>query len=51
MAVKHHGAYYDKQGVKWDNIKLGFAEESDYIEKRKPRSKPKGKEEDDIITY
>ena len=49
--LKHHGAYYDKQGVKWDDIKLGFAEESDYIEKRKPRSKPKGKEEDDIITY
>ncbi len=49
--LKHHGAYYDKQGVKWDDIKLGFAEGSDYIEKRKPRSKPKGKEEDDIITY
>jgi len=48
--LKHHGAYYDKNGIKWDEVKLGFAEESDYIEKRKPRSKPKGKE-DDIITY
>ena len=49
--LKHHGAYYDKNGIKWDEVKLGFAEKSDYIEKRKPRSKPKGKEEDDIITY
>jgi hypothetical protein len=49
--LKHHGPYYDKNGVKWDQIKLGFAEEDDYIEKRKPRSKPKGKENDDIITY
>jgi len=49
--LKHHGAYYDKNGIKWDQVKLGFAEESDYIEKRKQRSKPKGKENDDIITY
>ena len=49
--LKHHGAYYDKHGIKWDELKLGFAEESDYIEKRKLRSKPKGKENDDIITY
>ena len=49
--LKHHGAYYDKNGIKWDEVKLGFAEESDYIEKRKLRSKPKGKENDDIITY
>ena len=49
--LKHHGAYYDKNGIKWDEVKLGFAEESDYIEKRKPRSKPKGKDEEDIITY
>jgi hypothetical protein len=41
--LKHHGAYYDKNGIKWDQVKLGFAEESDYIEKRKQRSKPKGK--------
>jgi hypothetical protein len=49
--LKHHGAYYDKHGIKWDELKLGFAEESDYIEQRKPRSKPKGKDKDDIITY
>ena len=49
--LKHHGAYYDKNGIKWDEVKLGFAEESDYIDKRKPRSKPKGKDKDDIITY
>ena len=49
--LKHHGAYYDKNGIKWDEVKLGFAEESDYIEQRKPRSKPKGKDKDDIITY
>ena len=65
--LKHHGAYYDKQGVKWDNIKLGFAEENDYIEQRKLRSKPVGnkdpyldknkdpdypkKDEGDVITY
>jgi len=34
------------------NIQLEIeAEENDYIEKRKLRSKPKGKENDDIITY
>ena len=37
--------------TEWDEVKLGFAEESDYIEQRKPRSKPKGKDKDDIITY
>jgi hypothetical protein len=35
----------------WDEVKLGFAEESDYIDKRKPRSKPKGKDNDDVIIY
>ena len=65
--LKHHGAYYDKHGIKWDELKLGFAEESDYIEKRKLRSKPVGskdpyldknkdpdypkKDEGDVITY
>ena len=49
--LKHHGPYYSTQNSNWDELKLGFAEESDYIEKRKPRSKPKGKENDDIITY
>ena len=47
--LKHHGAYYASNGIKWDDIKLGFAEESDYINKRKSRSKPKNK--DNIITY
>ena len=64
--LKHHGRYYDASGVKWDDVKLGFAEESDYIEKRKLRSKPTGKNDpyldknedpdypknnDDVITY
>jgi hypothetical protein len=49
--LKHHAPYYDKQGIKWDELKLGFAEESDYINNRKPRSKPKGKDENNIITY
>ena len=65
--LKHHGRYYDASGVKWDDVKLGFAEESDYIEKRKLRSKPIGKtdpyldknedpdypknDKDNIITY
>jgi hypothetical protein len=49
--LKHHGPYYATQNINWSELKLGFAEESDYIEKRKPRSKPKGKENDDIITY
>jgi len=49
--LKHHGAYYASNGIKWDDIKLGFAEESDYIKKRKPRPKSKGKDEDNTITY
>jgi len=49
--LKHHGAYYASNGIKWDDIKLGFAEESDYIEKRKPRPKPKDKDDNNTITY
>lgn len=65
--LKHHGPYYDTQNIDWSEVKLGFAEENDYIEQRKPRSKPKGKDDpyldknkdpdypknnkDDIITY
>jgi hypothetical protein len=65
--LKHHGPYYATQNINWSDLKLGFAEESDYIEQRKPRSKPKGKDDpyldknkdpdypknnkDDIITY
>ena len=65
--LKHHGPYYAAQNINWSDLKLGFAEESDYIEQRKPRSKPTGKNdpyldknkdpdypkknEDDIITY
>ena len=65
--LKHHGPYYATQNINWSELKLGFAEENDYIEKHKPRSKPKGqtdpyldknedpdypnKDEDDIITY
>jgi len=40
--LKHHGAYYDNQAVKLDKIKLGFAEEDDYINDNK---------DDDIKTY
>ena len=49
--LKHHGPYYSPNVINWNEVKLGFAEESDYIEQRKPRSKPKGKKDDDIITY
>ena len=51
--LKHHGPYYDKQGIKWDDVKLGFAEKDDYIDKRPLRSKPKRKEDEDnnTITY
>ena len=49
--LKHHGKYYSPNVTDWNEVKLGFAEESDYIEKRKQRSKPKGKDKDDIITY
>jgi hypothetical protein len=41
--LKHHGKYYSPNVTDWNEVKLGFAEESDYIEKRKLRSKPKGK--------
>ena len=30
--LKHHAPYYDNQAVKLDEIKLGFAEEDDYID-------------------
>ena len=33
--LKNHGAYYDNQAIKLDKIKLGFAEEDDYIDKDK----------------
>ena len=49
--LKNHGPYYNTQDINWDELKLGFAEESNYIEKRKLRSKPKGKDENNIITY
>jgi hypothetical protein len=49
--LKHHGPYYATQNIDWSEVKLGFAEENDYIEQRKPRSKPKGKDKDNIITY
>jgi hypothetical protein len=41
--LKHHGPYYATQNINWSDLKLGFAEESDYIEQRKPRPKPTGK--------
>ena len=48
--LKNHAPYYAPNTTNWDEVKLGFAEESDYIDKRKPRSKPKGKD-DDVIIY
>tara|TARA_R100001480_G_scaffold50141_2_gene63286 strand:+ start:3606 stop:4922 length:1317 start_codon:yes stop_codon:yes gene_type:complete len=39
--LKKHAPYYDNQGITLDNIKLGFAEEDDYIDEDK----------DDIKTY
>jgi hypothetical protein len=30
--LKNHAPYYDNQGIALDNIKLGFAEEDDYID-------------------
>ena len=65
--LKNHAPKYAANIIDWDELKLGFAEESDYIEQRKPRSKPTGtkdpyldknddpdypnKEDDNIITY
>ena len=49
--LKNHAPYYAPNTTNWDEVKLGFAEESDYIDKRKPRSKPKGKDNDDVIIY
>ena len=40
--LKIHAPYYDNQGLALDNIKLGFAEEDDYIDDNK---------DDDIKTY
>ena len=33
--LKNHAPYYDNQGIALDNIKLGFAEKSDYIDDNK----------------
>jgi hypothetical protein len=33
--LKNHAPYYDNQGIALDNIKLGFAEKDDYIDKNK----------------
>ena len=33
--LKKHAPYYDNQGIALDNIKLGFAEKDDYIDKDK----------------
>jgi small-conductance mechanosensitive channel len=41
--LKHHGKAYSPLVTNWNEIKLGFAEEDDYIEQRKLRSKPIGK--------
>mgnify|MGYP003675833760 FL=1 len=65
--LKNHAPKYAANIINWNELKLGFAEESDYIEKRKLRSKPTGtkdpyldknddpdypnKGDDNIITY
>jgi len=42
--LKTHGTHFDKENINWSDTILGFAKERDYIEqRRKPRSKPKGK--------
>jgi hypothetical protein len=41
--LKHHGKAYSPLITDWNELKLGFAEEDDYIELRKLRSKPIGK--------
>ena len=41
--LKNHAPYYNNQGVVLDDIKLGFAEKDDYIDK--------DKDKDNIITY
>ena len=37
--LKKHAPYYDNQGIALDNIKLGFAEKDDYIDKSKDNIK------------
>ena len=37
--LKDHAPYYDNQGVILDDIKLGFAEKDDYIDKDKDNIK------------
>ena len=65
--LKNHAPKYAANIINWNELKLGFAEENDYIEKRKLRSKPTGKtdpyldknqdpdypikDDDSIITY
>ena len=33
--LKEHGAYYATNGIKWDDVKLGFVEKDDYIDDNK----------------
>ena len=40
--LKEHGAYYATNGIKWNDIKLGFAEKDDYID---------GNKNEDFKTY
>ena len=49
--LKNHAPYYSPNIANWNEIKFGFAEENDYIQQRKIRSKPKGKVDDDTIIY
>ena len=49
--LKNHAPYYSPNIANWNEIKFGFAEENDYIQQRKIRSKPKGKIDDDTIIY
>ena len=51
--LKHHGKAYSPLVADWNDIKLGFAEEDDYIEPtdKTDSNYPKSKEDDNIITY
>ena len=48
--LKHHAPYYSSPGTNWDIVKKETIEEEDIV-KPKPRSKPKGKTDDDTIIY
>jgi len=48
--LKHHGPYYSPNILNWDEIKLGFAEEDDYIQPHESKVS-ESKNDDDVIIY